>query len=220
MTPALELDGMGLRFGKGPERLADISLSVAPGAVTTLSGPAGAGKSLLLEVAALLRRPSRGRVRLFGQDGAVLRPEALARLRRRLSLIEAAPVPDRMLDPVIAAGLPLRLAGMDEASARTRAGEMLAWIRGEAGVGDRSTLARDVALARAVIAGPELVLIDELAGFPEARQRRIAQLVAQLSRQGVAFVIASRDEQALAGLPATTRCRMSDGLLHRTAKLG
>ncbi len=72
----------GVSIARGPTRaLADVSLSAAPGELVCVAGPNGAGKSTLLAVLAGDLAPTAGRVAIGGDDVAVLRPAALARLR-------------------------------------------------------------------------------------------------------------------------------------------
>lgn len=215
MTPALELSTVGLRLGSGAERLDDISLRLPAGSVGTVVGPAGSGKSLLLAIAALEQRPSRGSVRLFGREAnsgdAVMRAAA----RRRIGWVEAEPILVATLDAVDNAALPLRLAGTEREEARARASELLAWLGEPVPLG--STLAPElrhrVAIARAVLAGQELILVDEVAALPPALAERFITLVTQLSRTGTAFLLTSRDERVLARFPATPSWHLLGGRL-------
>jgi ABC-type branched-subunit amino acid transport system ATPase component len=77
-TPALAADRVTVRFG-GLVALSDVSVDVAPGAITGLVGPNGAGKSTLFGVLSGLRRPDAGAVRLAGQDVTGRTPQARSR---------------------------------------------------------------------------------------------------------------------------------------------
>ena len=68
----VRFQNVGLRYGRGPEVLRDISFALAPGSFHFLTGPSGAGKSSLLKLMYLAHRPSRGLITLFGQDGTNL----------------------------------------------------------------------------------------------------------------------------------------------------
>ncbi len=68
MDPVLRFDGVGLRYGQGPEVLRDIDMTLERGGFRFLTGESGAGKSSLLRLMYLAARPSRGRVMLFGED--------------------------------------------------------------------------------------------------------------------------------------------------------
>lgn len=67
-VPALELNGISHRYGKGPLVLGDVDLVVAAGETVALMGPSGSGKSTLLSIAGLLTTPTDGTVRVGGDD--------------------------------------------------------------------------------------------------------------------------------------------------------
>lgn len=217
MTPPLEMDRVGLRFGAAAERLADLSLRLAPGMVATVTGPAGAGKTLLIELAAMARMPSRGDLRLFGRATGGMGAGERARARRRIGWAAAEPRMANAADPVDEVALPLRLVGMRRVAARERAAELLDWLggTGEAGGGEAR---HRIALARAVVTDQELVLVDEVAAFPPALRGRLPALVARLADRGVACLLASRDASALAELPGAARWRLTGGRLVRAER--
>src|ERR1700748_839907 len=76
-APVVRFEGVGMRYGRAPEVLKDINLSLAPGSFHFLTGASGAGKSSLLKLIYLAHRPSRGVIRLFGRDIATPRRPAL-----------------------------------------------------------------------------------------------------------------------------------------------
>ena len=82
----VQLDNVGLRYGRGPEILQDISLSLPVGSYHFLTGVSGAGKSSLLKLMYLAHRPTRGRVVMFGRDIAKVRRYQLPALRRRIGV--------------------------------------------------------------------------------------------------------------------------------------
>ncbi len=87
--PVLELTGCTLTAEEADGRVLarEVNWTVAAGEHWGLCGPAGAGKTHLLEVAAGLRAPATGRVRLLGRDPAALRGPVLAALRREVALV-------------------------------------------------------------------------------------------------------------------------------------
>ena len=102
---------VGMRYGRAPEVLKDISFELAPGSFHFLMGASGAGKSSLLKLIYLATRPSRGLITLFGQDVATIPRRDLPILRRRIGVVFQE---YRLLDHVSVfdnAALPLRLAG-------------------------------------------------------------------------------------------------------------
>ncbi|MBK6767574.1 MAG: ATP-binding cassette domain-containing protein [Ardenticatenales bacterium] len=84
--PALAFDGVAFAYGEEP-LFADVTLSVAPGELVVLMAPSGAGKTTLLRLAAGLRRPTAGRIRVAGRDVAGEPPHVVA---RRLAYVPQA----------------------------------------------------------------------------------------------------------------------------------
>ena len=152
---------VGARFaasGRAVEALTDCSLEIAAGSFTVIIGPNGCGKSTLLRLIAGLLQPTAGTVSVDGRapragDGRV----GLAFQQPRL-------IPWRTtLDNV---ALPLELAGVSEAERRDRATDALdrVGLLGAATLRPRALsggMAQRAALARALIADPPVLLLDE-----------------------------------------------------------
>jgi len=138
------------------------SLDVIAGEVLSVIGPNGSGKSTLLRILGLLERPDEGRVLFGGQ--AVDAREALAERRRMATVFQEPLLADASVRDN--AGLGLRFRGMPAAEATARATRWLERL-GVAGLAARAarTLsggeARRVALARALVLEPEVLLLDE-----------------------------------------------------------
>ncbi len=75
--PLLETDSVGIRFG-GLQALSDVTLQVGPGEIVGILGPNGAGKTTLFNCVSGFYTPTRGKIRLFGDDVTALKPEARA----------------------------------------------------------------------------------------------------------------------------------------------
>src|SRR6056297_882715 len=84
---AVRFDAVGMRYGRGPEVLSDITFQLPSGSFHFLTGPSGAGKSSLLRLIYLAERQSRGLISLFGRDTALTPREALPEIRRRIGVV-------------------------------------------------------------------------------------------------------------------------------------
>lgn len=196
----VRFENVSLHYDDGPDVLTDVNFHLPVGSFHFLTGASGAGKSSLLAVMALARRPSRGNVSVFGQDIGALRRRALPPLRRRIGIVfQTCRLLDHLsvLDNV---ALPLRLAGQDETVTQAQARELLAWI----GLGDHMaakppTLSggqqQRLAIARAVIGRPELLLADEpTRAVDDAMGLRLLFLLEKLNQFGTTVVVATPSE--------------------------
>src|SRR3954463_879392 len=68
LSAVAEFDSVGLRYGTGAEVLRDLDFQLGSGGFYFLTGPSGAGKTSLLKLLYLAQRPTRGRIRLFGEE--------------------------------------------------------------------------------------------------------------------------------------------------------
>ena len=207
--PVLEFQAVALRYGRSPEVLRDIHLTLAPGSFHFLTGASGAGKSSLLKLIYLAHAPSRGLVRLFGRDIATLPRAELPWIRRRIGVVYQE---YRLLDHLSAfdnAALPLRIAGRKLADYRADVAELLGWV----GLGARMhalppTLSggekQRLAIARAVVARPDILLADEPTGnLDHEMGQRILRLLLELNRQGTTVVVSTHDRSLVepSGMP-------------------
>ena len=76
-----------MRYGTGAEVLRDLDFRLAKGGFYFLTGPSGAGKTSLLQLLYLARRPTRGRIQLFGQDLTDASRDVLPDYRRRIGVV-------------------------------------------------------------------------------------------------------------------------------------
>jgi heme exporter protein A len=154
---ALELSGVVRRFGER-EALSGVDLSLPAGATLVVFGPNGAGKTTLLRVLATLLRPHAGSVRVLGSE---LPQEAWA-VRGKIGLLAHEPLLYRELTATENLRYHARLHGVG--------GERIAELLDAVAIASRAdeplrTLSRGmvqrVAVARAVLHDPELLLLDE-----------------------------------------------------------
>ena len=197
--PTVRFEGVGMRYGRAPEVLRDLDLTLTMGSFQFLTGPSGAGKSSLLKLIYLAHRPSRGLIRLFGQDTASLGRRELPLLRRRMGVVFQE---FRLLDHLSVfdnAALPLRLAGVKPRDYHDDVAELLEWV----GLGSKTeaqpaTLSggekQRLAIARAVVGRPELILADEPTGNVDPDMAaRLMRLFVELNRLGATVLIATHD---------------------------
>ncbi|WP_293383016.1 cell division ATP-binding protein FtsE [Phenylobacterium sp. SCN 70-31] len=200
----LRFSGVSMRYGRGPEVLSDVSLSLPRGSFHFVTGPSGAGKSSLLKLIYLAARPSSGSIRLFGEDVGVLPGRDLPRLRRRIGVVFQDLL---LLDHMSAfdnTALPLRIAGHKPAEYRNDVAELLAWVGLKARMhalpptlagGEKQRLA----IARAVVGRPEILLADEPTGNVDHEMAlRIYRLFVELNRLGTTVIIATHDQDLVA----------------------
>jgi len=215
----VRFENVGLRYGLGPEVLRDLSFRIDPHSFQFLTGPSGAGKTSLLRLLYLSLKPTRGLITLFGHDVATLAPDALATLRRRIGIVFQD---FRLLDHMSTyenVALPLRVLGREEANYRNEVMELLQWV----GLGERMWALPPVlsggekqraAIARAVIARPQLLLADEPTGNVDpVLARRLLRLFVELNKSGTSVVIATHDI-ALMDLLDARRLVLHEGRMH------
>ncbi|SOE16648.1 cell division transport system ATP-binding protein [Hoeflea halophila] len=195
----IHFENVGLRYGMGPEVLRDLTFDIPKGSFQFLTGPSGAGKTTLMRLLFMSLKPTRGLIRMFGRDIAVIPGEELPLLRRRIGIVFQD---FRLLDHMTTyenVALPLRVRGKDEASYRSDVIELLKWV----GLGERINVLppvlsggekQRVAIARALIDQPEVLLADEPTGNVDPPMaRRLLNLFTELNRLGTAVVIATHD---------------------------
>ena len=200
----VRFDDVSMRYGRGPEILSDLTLNLPRGSFHFITGPSGAGKSSLLKLIYLAAEPSKGLIRLFGDDVSRMTPRDLPKARRRIGVVFQDLL---LLDHLSAfdnAALPLRIAGHKPSEYRGDVAELLAWV----GLGSRmhampATRAGGekqlLALARAVVNRPEILLADEPTGNVDHEMAlRIYRLFVELNRLGTTVIIATHDQDLVA----------------------
>src|SRR5258708_4454696 len=201
-SPLVEIEDIRLTLGSaaGPvEILRGVSLTLAAGETVALLGPSGSGKSTLMMVMAGLERPSSGRVALAGHDFAGLDEDRLARLRRdHVGIVFQA----FHLIPTMTAlenvAIPLELAGRahafntaEEALAQVGLAPRLRHYPGQLSGAHHPP----VAIARAFVAGPKLLLADRPTGNLDGATGAavIDCLFAEHERHGTGLLLITHD---------------------------
>jgi ABC-type lipoprotein export system ATPase subunit len=207
VEPVLQLENVGKTYRRGDEQvrvLVDFDFTLETGEFVVVTGPSGAGKSTLLHIAGGLDAPDSGTVAVAGQDVWSMSAGARAAFRRRnlgfvFQFFNLVP----MLTAVENVSLPLVLDGMAARSADARAEELLERV----GLGDRARYRpaelsggqmQRVAVARALVARPSLILADEPTGNLDSHSStEVLNLLRSLSDQdGAAVVMVTHDQAA------------------------
>ena len=216
----LSFENVGLSYGMGPETLRDLTFSIEPDSFQFLTGPSGAGKTSLLKLILLSLKPTRGQITLFGEDATTLGKSAITQIRRRIGVVFQD---FRLLDHLTLyenVALPLRVLGREETGYRAEVFELLRWV----GLFDRKFVRPTVlsggekqraAIARALIARPELLIADEPTGNVDPTlARRLLRLFVELHKSGTAVVIATHDLALMEQYDNARRLVLADGRLH------
>jgi cell division transport system ATP-binding protein len=191
-----------------PEALRGVSLEIPAGGFRWLTGPSGAGKSSLLKLMYLAEHPARGRIDIFGTHAAKISRRDAALLRRRIGVVYQ----DFRLLPHLTAydnvALPMRLARRNETQVQADVTEILHWV----GLESRLYAKPDelsggeqqrIAIARAVVARPKLLVADEPTGnLDDDQAQRLMLLITALNKLGTTIVVATHNMDLVRRYPA------------------
>jgi ABC-type branched-subunit amino acid transport system ATPase component/ABC-type branched-subunit amino acid transport system permease subunit len=216
----LVIEGVSKRFG-GVEALADVSLTVEPGAIRGIVGPNGSGKTTLLNVISGYYKPDSGGIRIDTTAADEVSPATLARqgVRRtfqtpklipHLSIIEnvmfGAYAAERASLVAIAFGLPS--ARREARARRAEAMEFLRFVglaqHEETPVGEATHGQQRLAeIARALVGKPRLLLLDEpAAGLSLTELDGLKRVIAAIAASGTTIVIVEHHLELIADLCA------------------
>ncbi len=188
--------------------LSQVSLSLDRGDAVAITGPSGSGKSTLLYILGALEPPTAGSLTLDGQDPYALDEKAQAAFRNRHigfvfqdhSLLPQCSVLENVLTPTLVAPADERPAGSDEAHARelleqVGLGRRLEHRPGELSGGEQQR----VAVARALIRNPSLLLCDEPTGnLDRTSADAVASLLLELHARQHGILVVVTHSAALA----------------------
>jgi putative ABC transport system ATP-binding protein len=199
-------------FGQGDRRVVafkDADLSIEPGEIVALMGPSGSGKTTLLRALSLIDPPTAGQIAVGNEvvfDGERVLTDDRKLRRRRMGIIFQAYNLIPFLTSLENVALVLTLNGVSNYEAMTRASELLERLD----LGDRvdiypATLSggeqQRVAVARAVINDPAVILADEpTAALDTERGKAVMDLLRHLGRtQQAAVIVVTHDERMIEG---------------------
>lgn len=197
----IDMKNVGIRYDQGPEILSDINVSLKRGSFHFLTGKSGAGKTSLLSMMYLAQKPSHGVLNVFGKNVNFTNRDSLALLRRRIGVVFQD---FRLIEHLSAfdnVALPLRVCGMSEREVRKRVKELLQWVELDKHMLDKtSTLSggekQRIAIARAVINRPDILLADEPTGNVDSDIAvKLMKLFIELNKLGTTVIIATHSEK-------------------------
>jgi putative ABC transport system ATP-binding protein len=207
LMPLVEIRDVHKSFQRDAQRIdvfTGIDLDVEPGSFLALMGPSGSGKSTLLNLIAGLDRPTQGTVRVAGAEVSTMSAGELAPWRaRHLGFV----FQQLNLLPVLTAAQNVELPLMLTRLSRTERAERVRIALGVVGLADRMDhfprqlsggQEQRTAIARAIVADPTLVLLDEPTGQLDAKSS--AEVLALLQRLNAEFgktiIIVTHDAHA------------------------
>ena len=221
MNPLVALDRIAKEYRLGGETvhaLSRVSMEIHRGEFVAVTGPSGSGKSTLLSILGFLDRPSQGHYLLDGQSVFQLPMSRLAQLRNRrigfvfqnfkllpdLTALENVGLPlfyrrERLRDPAARARMALEQVGLGG-----RSGHSPAQLSG----GEQQR----IAIARAIVNEPDLLLADEPTGALDTATRDvILALFASLNHGGLTVLLVTHDSEVAAH--AERAISLRDGMI-------
>lgn len=193
------LDDVSFAYGTGVAALQSVSLTARAGSTTALVGPSGAGKTTLISLVMALHRPTSGRILVDGRDLATI---AAAEHRRHVGVVLQD---DFFFDGTVAENIAFSVPDASDEAIR-RAGRLAhcdgfvdAWpagydtVIGERGVRLSGGQRQRVSIARALLADPAILILDEATSSLDSETEAAVQEALRVLRQGrTTFVIAHR----------------------------
>jgi putative ABC transport system ATP-binding protein len=205
--PVVVVHSLNHHLGTGNLRrqiLFDVSAEIAPGELVTVMGPSGSGKTTLLTLIGALRTVTDGSVRVLGIELRDASPDQVTRIRQRLGFVFQH---HHLLESLTACQnveMGLGASGLSRAERRRRALAMLETV----GLRDHAQSypnqmsggqCQRVAVCRALVRDPELVLADEpTASLDKQSGREIVELLRRLARErGCSVIMVTHDPRIL-----------------------
>lgn len=222
--PIVDLRDVTRSFPGPPEvqALKGANLTVGAGEYLSIVGPSGSGKSTMLNILGLLDRPSVGEYRLAGTNTGLLSEDERAAVRGRgigfvfqsFHLMPHRTVFDNVLLAMLYSGVPRAERELRARTALDRVGlsHRTEFLPGTLSGGERQR----VAVARAVVGSPQLLLADEPTGnLDEATSAEVMSLFEELNDDGLTLILITHDAATAA---RAHRCiRITDGRLSEVA---
>ncbi|MDJ0923719.1 MAG: ABC transporter ATP-binding protein [Acidimicrobiia bacterium] len=212
----LSLEGVTKEYPTTPpvRALRGVDFAVTRGELIGVVGPSGSGKSTLLHIMGTLDRPTAGEVTVAGYDVADLSDKDLSALRSRhigfvfqqFHLLSGYTALDNVADGLLYTGLNVRTRRelARRALLRVDMGHRLHHVATKLSGGERQR----VAVARALVGSPSIVLADEPTGNLDTKNSdAIVELIHQINEEGVTFVVITHNPDIAEAFPRTAGLR-------------
>lgn len=224
MPPRLEIRNVTKEYsndGSALRALDGVSFTVEAGTVTALLGRSGCGKSTLLNLAGAMDFPTSGEVLIDGRSTSGLKESELTALRRKsigfvFQFFQLLP----NLTVLENVELPLLLAGASKT--KNTAMERLKWV----GLADKASVyphqisggqMQRVAVARAVVQSPELLVADEPTGNLDTASGELVLTLIRRAAEDLGAAVLMATHSAEAAAIAGTRIKLRDGRIESTS---
>jgi subfamily B ATP-binding cassette protein MsbA len=174
-------EGISFRYGTGDEVLSDIDLTIARGEIVAVVGPSGAGKSTLLDLLPRFYDPIDGRITIDGQD---VRDVDLASLRRLMGIVTQETI---LFNDTVRNNIAYGFEGArdEDIAAAAQAANAHGFIEGlsdgyDTLIGERGTMVsggerQRIAIARAILKNPPILVFDEATSSLDTESERLVQ---------------------------------------------
>ena len=224
----IQMDNLVKRYGSGESEVMavrGINAAIQPGELIAIMGESGSGKSTLLSMMGALNTPTSGKYRVGEMDVYALSQEARADFRRKFlgfvfqsfHLIPYLTVRENVMLPLA----PVKMKGKvkkamaDDALARVGLAKKALRLPSQVSGGEQER----VAIARAIVNNPPILLADEPTGNLDTKtSREIMDLLKALNADGMTIVMVTHNPEC--AQYAGKILRLSDGLLREEERVG